>query len=755
MSIESKKLEALHYHAKGRPGKITVVPTKETKTQKDLSLAYSPGVAEPCLEIAKQIEDVYKYTAKGNLVAVITNGTAVLGLGDIGPEASKPVMEGKGVLFKVFADIDVFDIEINEKDPKKFIEIVKSLEPTFGGINLEDIKAPECFEIEDALKKSLKIPVMHDDQHGTAIISTAGLINALEVQQKDISKVKLVVNGAGAAAISCMSLYLEVGVKMENIFLFDSKGCVCESRKDLTESKIPFAKGKKDISLADAFQFADVFIGLSKGNVVSEAMVKSMPPKPIVFAMANPDPEIPYDVATACRKDIIMATGRSDFPNQINNVLGFPYIFRGALDVKATTINEQMKLAAVYAIAKLAKEPVPSIVSMAYNNQNLNYGAEYVIPKPFDPRLLATVSPAVADAAIKSGVAKSTITDWEKYKHDLNERLGVDPLLIRILHTRAKTDPKKILYMNGEQTNVLKAATQVLEEKIAYPILMGNKEIIVRNAEANKINIEGIEIIDQRSPAYSQKVDAFGELLFHKMYRKGVNKLDAKRLMKDRVHFACMMLAQGEVDAAISSDAMRLADIISKGLNIIGRKNNIARIAGMYLLFTEKGPIFFADTNVILNPKPEDIVEICLVAAQKVKELGITPRLALLSYSNYGSIRNNQTKHYPKIIELVKQRDPSIIIDGEVQGIYAFDKKVLQENYPFSEFAQEPPNVLIFPDVASANIAYNLMQEFLQCESVGPMLLGLQKPLHVVQLGSSVRQLVNISAISVIESQNL
>ncbi len=748
-----RREQALEYHASGRPGKIEVVPTKEAKTQKDLSLAYSPGVAIPCLEIAANPEDVYKYTAKGNLVAVISNGTAVLGLGDIGPEAGKPVMEGKGVLFKIFADIDVFDIEINEKDPEKFVQIVKALEPTFGGINLEDIKAPECFYIETHLKEQMKIPVMHDDQHGTAIISAAALLNALELQGKKIENAKFVVNGAGAASISCCRLYIALGAKRENFLMFDSKGLIHAGRTGLDGMKLEFATKKPDCSFESAFKDADVFIGLSKGNVVSKEMVKSMAKKPIVFAMANPDPEISYDDATSVRKDLIMATGRSDYPNQVNNVLGFPYIFRGALDVRATKINEEMKLAAVKALAELARTTVPDIVNMAYNQKNMSFGPEYIIPKPVDPRLLSTVAPAVARAAIESGVAKKQIENWDAYNVELNKRLGLDNQLIRAIGNKAKHDPKRLVFAEADNLKIIKAATIAYDDGIAYPILLGNENKIRKIADDNNIDLTDIPIIDPRSDETEEKREFYGELFFKKRQRKGFNHYESYKIMKDRNHFGCMMVETGDADAMISGLTRNYADAIRPALQIIGTEEGVSKIAGMYLLLTKKGPLFLADTTVNFNPTAEELVDITLMVAKEVRNFNITPRIAMLSYSNFGSSDSPEAKLVSKATRILKETHPTLIVDGEMQGSLAFNKEILKDNYPFSELADENVNTLIFPNLTAGNIAYNLLKEIGGADAIGPILLGLNKPVHVLQLGSSVRNIVNMALVAVVDAQ--
>ncbi len=753
MSNDLRKQQALEYHSKGRPGKIEVVPTKEAKTQRDLSLAYSPGVAEPCLEIANNVEDVYKYTAKGNLVAVISNGTAVLGLGNIGPEASKPVMEGKGVLFKIFADIDVFDIEINENDPVKFVQIVKALEPTFGGINLEDIKAPECFYIEQELKKLLHIPIMHDDQHGTAIISAAALLNALEIQKKKIDKVKIVVNGAGAAAISCSQLYESLGAKHENFLMLDRKGVLHHGRTDLDEMKKLFANGNKDMTLAEAMKDADVFIGLSSGNCVTADMVKSMAKNPIVFAMANPTPEISYEEATAARKDLIMATGRSDYPNQVNNVLGFPYIFRGALDVRATAINEAMKLAAVKALAELAKTPVPDIVNMAYNETTISFGPDYIIPKPLDPRLLATVAPAVAKAAMESGVAKQPIENWDNYITSLNKRLGLDNQVMRVIGNKARRDPKRIVFAEADNIKILKAAQIVFDEGIGYPILLGDEKKIKKMAENNGIDIEGLPILDPRDETTEEKRNQYAEIFLAKRGRRGFNAYEAKKVMRDRNHFGCMMVECGDADAMISGLTKNYPDTIRPALHCIGTEPGVKKIAGMYLMLAKKGPLFLADTTVNFNPTAEELAEITLLTAKEVRNFNIIPRIAMLSYSNFGSSDSPEAKLVAKARDIVKGKMPTLLVDGEMQASVAFNKELMKENYPFSELVDKDVNTLIFPNLAAGNIAYNLMKELETADAVGPILLGLKKPVHILQLGSSVRSIINMALIAVVDAQ--
>lgn len=750
---ELRRQQALEYHAQGRPGKIEVVPTKEAKTQRDLSLAYSPGVAEPCKEIFNRKEDVYKYTAKGNLVGVISNGTAVLGLGDIGPEASKPVMEGKGVLFKIYADIDVFDIEINEKDPEKFVQIVKSLEPTFGGINLEDIKAPECFYIEKALREQLNIPIMHDDQHGTAIISGAALLNALEIQQKKIEDVRLVINGAGAAAMACAQIYVALGARYENFTMFDKDGVLHQGRTDLDSIKQKFAVKSSNWTLASAMKDADVMVGLSVGNVVSPDMIRSMAPKPVVFAMANPEPEITYEDATSARKDIIMATGRSDYPNMVNNVLGFPYIFRGALDVRARQINEEMKLAAVKALAEMAKTPVPDIVNLAYNQKNICFGPEYIIPKPVDPRLLATVAPAVAKAAMDSGVAQVEITDWESYKVELNKRLGLDNQLMRALGAKARRDPRRIVFAEADNQKILKAASIVYDEGIGYPILLGDETVIRQIAEENQIDIADLPIIDPRSEASEDKRNQYGELFFNKRQRKGFNYYESKKIMNDRNHFGCMMVESGDADAMISGLTRNYAEAIRPALQIIGTREGVKKIAGMYLLLTKKGPLFLADTTVNFNPSAEELADITQLVAEGVRAFNITPRIAMLSYSNFGSNNSPEARLVAEATRLVKQRNPALVVDGEMQASIAFDKKVLKDNYPFSELVDEDVNTLVFPNLAAGNIAYNLLKEVGGADAIGPILLGLNKPVHVLQLGSSVRSIINMANIAVVDAQ--
>jgi malate dehydrogenase (oxaloacetate-decarboxylating)(NADP+) len=753
MAKKLNKQDALDYHAKGRPGKIEVIPTKDTKSQWDLSLAYSPGVAEPCKEIFNDVENVYKYTAKGNLVGVISNGTAVLGLGDIGPEASKPVMEGKAVLFKIFADIDVFDIELDAKDPDTFVAAVKALEPTFGGINLEDIKSPECFEIEDRLRKELKIPIMHDDQHGTAIISSAALLNALELVKKKIEKVKIVVNGAGAAAMACVKLYVALGARPENFIMFDKDGVLNKDRQDLSDRHKQFTTSTKVKSLTEALKGADVFLGLSVGNVVTAEMIKSMAKNPIVFAMANPDPEIAYETAIAARPDIIMATGRSDYPNQVNNVLGFPYIFRGALDVRATQINEAMKLAAVRALADMAKSPVPDIVNLAYNERNIFFGPKYIIPKPLDPRLLSTVAPAVAKAAMDSGVAHHPITDWEAYRNELNHRLGLDNQLFRIIGTKARRDPRKVVFAEADNLKVLKAAQVVNDEGIAYPILLGNEARIRELMLENAIEIDDVVIIDPKSEEMKEMRHRFGDLFFQKRQRKGLNLYEARKIMRERNYFGCMMVETGEADALISGLTRKYPDTIRPALQVIGMEEGAKRVAGMYIIQTKRGPLFLADTTVNFNPTAEELADITMMVAKEVKHFNMTPRIAMLSYSNFGSSQTPEAQTMSKAREIVKQRDPSLIVDGEIQAAMAFNKEILKDNYPFTELLEEEVNTLIFPNLAAGNIAYNLLQEVAGFDAIGPILLGMKKPVHILQLGSTVRQIVNMVNIAVVDAQ--
>lgn len=753
MARKLNKQDALDYHEKGRPGKIEVVPTKNTKSQWDLSLAYSPGVAEPCKDIHTSIDDVYKYTAKGNLVAVITNGTAVLGLGDIGPEAGKPVMEGKGVLFKIFADIDVFDIELNVKDPDEFVQVVKALEPTFGGINLEDIKSPECFVIEEKLKQALNIPVMHDDQHGTAIISGAALLNALELVNKKIEDVRFVVNGAGAAAMACVNLYVALGADPRNVLMFDREGAIVGERTDLDDMKRRFAQPIPPLDLATAMKDADVFIGLSIGNVVTAEMVKSMAAHPIVFAMANPDPEISYDEAVGARPDLIMATGRSDFPNQVNNVLGFPYIFRGALDVRATQINEAMKLAAVKALANLARLPVPDMVNMAYGERNLVFGPQYIIPKPLDPRLLRVVAPAVALAAMKSGVARNQITDWEAYRQELDNRLGLDHQLVRALGAKARKDPRKVVFAEADNLKILKAAQVVRDEGIAIPILLGDEKRIPQLCRDNSIELDGVEIIDTRSDATRDKRHYFGGLFYEKRKRRGYNLYEARKAMRERNYFGCMMVETGEADALISGLTRKYPDTIRPALEVIGMEAGVKKVAGMYIIITKQGPLFLADTTVNLNPTAEELADITLLTAQEVQRFNITPRIAMLSYSNFGSSHTPEAMMVRDAVQIVKKKAPELLVDGEIQGALAFSPEILKDNYPFTDLVKGGVNTLIFPNLSAGNIAYHLLMGVAGFDAIGPILLGLNKPVHILQLGSTVREIVNMVSVAVVDAQ--
>ncbi|WP_276359498.1 NADP-dependent malic enzyme [Daejeonella sp. H1SJ63] len=751
MSKINRKQDALDYHSQGRPGKIQVIPTKPTNSQRDLSLAYSPGVAEPCLRIAENKEDVYKYTAKGNLVAVISNGSAVLGLGDIGPEAGKPVMEGKGLLFKIFADIDVFDLELDTQNIEEFVTIVKALEPTFGGVNLEDIKAPECFEIERRLKECMSIPVMHDDQHGTAIISAAALINACELQKKKLDKVKIVVNGAGAAAISCTRLYVSLGARKENIVMLDRSGVIRSDRPNLEGTKAEFATSRKIDTLAAAVKDSDVFIGLSSPDVLTPEMLKTMARNPIVFAMANPNPEIAYELAINTRKDIIMATGRSDYPNQVNNVLGFPYIFRGALDVRATGINEEMKKAAVVAIAELAKMPVPEAVNLAYNSKNLKFGKDYIIPKPIDFRLITSVSPAVAKAAIQSGVARKEIKDWEAYNEELKARLGLDDKLMRTLTNKAKSAPKRVVFAEADHYKILKAAQIVRDEGIAIPILLGNKERIKSIIAENGLDLEGVSIINPLED--TSTCTRFAEYLYKKRQRRGVTLFEAKKLMRDRNYYGAAMVQFGEADALISGLTKDYGSTIKPALQVIGIQDDVNRVAGMYMMLTKKGPVFFGDTTVNENPTVDELVDITSLLDRSVKKFNIQPRIAMLSYSNFGSNDGIVPQKVRQAVNILHEKHKEIVVDGEMQANFAMNPDLLKDNYPFSNLVGAPANVLIFPNLESGNIAYKLLQEIGGAEAVGPILLGLNKPVHVLQLGSSVREIVNMVTIAVVDVQ--
>ena len=750
--MENQFDNALDYHAEGRPGKIEVVPTKPTQTKRDLSLAYSPGVADPCEKIYDNPQDAFKYTAKGNLVAVISNGSAVLGLGNLGPLASKPVMEGKGVLFKIFADIDVFDIEVDASDPQKFIDVVKALEPTFGGINLEDIKAPESFLIEETLKKEMKIPLMHDDQHGTAIISTAGLLNALEIADKKVDEVKVIVNGAGAAGISCVKLWISVGVKKENIYMFDREGQVSDCRKDLDPWKELFKTPKKFDSLAEAMQGADVFLGLSVGNIVTQDMIRSMAKNPIVFALANPNPEIAYDEAMASRDDIIMATGRSDHPNQVNNVLGFPFIFRGALDVRATAINEAMKLAAVKALAELAKEPVPDVVLIAYNQPDMSFGKEYIIPKPLDPRLITSVSPAVAKAAMESGVAQFDINDWDGYKTELRKRLGLDNRFLRNLTLRAKQNPQRVVFAEADNPKILKAAHTAKEEGSCIPILLGFEDYIRGQIEELGLNLDDCTIIDpSRSPEVTNR---YGQIYYEKRARKGITLLEATRKMRQRTYFGTMMVELGEADAFISGQNRNYPDTIRPALEIIGKEDGTNKVAGMYIIMSKQGPLFFADTTVNIDPSSEDLVDIVRLIHKTVTKLQIKPRIAMLSYSNFGSAKGKTVTNIQKALQKLNTENPEILVDGEMQANTALDAELRQELFPFCKFGSENANVFIFPALSSGNIAYKMVQSLGISEAIGPVLVGFRKSVHVLQLGSSVREIVNMINLAVVDAQS-
>ena len=752
MSNRRKKQESLDYHKSGRPGKIEVVPTKKHSSQRDLSLAYSPGVAEPCIKISKNIDDVYEYTAKSNLVAVITNGTAVLGLGDIGPEASKPVMEGKGLLFKIFADIDVFDIEVNACEVDKFVEVVKSIAPTFGGINLEDIKAPECFEIEKRLKKELDIPIMHDDQHGTAIISAAALLNALELADKKIDAIKIVINGAGAAAMSCANLYLSLGAKKSNIIMLDSQGVIRKDRNNLTKEKAFFASDRNLNTLDEAMCRADVFLGLSSGNIVSKEMIKSMAIAPIVFALANPNPEISYNDAISARDDIIMATGRSDHPNQVNNVLGFPYIFRGALDVRATCINEEMKLAAVRSIAELTKEVVPDTVNLAYGEKVITFGPEYIIPKPLDNRLISVVAPAVAKAAIESGVAQRNISNFEEYAQELNKRLGLDNKLVRRITSKAKRNPKRIVFAEAEHYKILKAAQEVKDEGIAIPILLGREGRIRQLIEDNVLDLDDVQIIDPKSNEQREMRNQFGQILFEKRKRKGMALPEAQKLMRERNYFGSMMVDQGMADAFISGISRNYPSTLRPALQIIGTEEGVDKVAGMFILNTKKGTLFLADTTININPSAEELANIAMLTAKTVRRFNVVPKIALLSYSNFGSSMNSKVAKITEALKIINEAEPNLSIDGEIQADFALNKEKREQIFPFSNL-KENANTLIFPNLDSGNIAYKLMQEFDDVEAIGPILIGMKKPVHILQLSCSVREIVNMVTIAVIDAQ--
>jgi len=749
-----KKQDALDYHSQGKPGKIEVVPTKPYSSQRDLSLAYSPGVAEPCLKIAENPEDVYKYTSKANLVAVITNGTAVLGLGDIGPAASKPVMEGKGLLFKIFADIDVFDIEVDAKDPEKFIQTVKAIAPTFGGINLEDIKAPEAFEIEERLKAELDIPVMHDDQHGTAIISSSALINALELAEKKIEDVKIVISGAGAAAMSCAKLYCSLGAKIENIFMFDSKGLLSKKREGLSGNKKYFAVHDKSSDLKTEMKGSDVFIGLSMGGIVSKEMIKSMSNNPIVFALANPEPEISYKDAMATRDDVIMATGRSDNPNQVNNVLGFPFIFRGALDVRSKSINEEMKLAAVHAIASLAKETVPDEVSEAYGEKSITFGRDQIIPKPLDPRLIYYVAPAVARAAMESGVARKPIEDWDAYEAELKKRLGLDNKLVRTITEKAERNPKRVVFAEADNYKILKAAQTAYEEGVALPILLGRKAKVEAMIEEFSMDFPEVEIIDPKMDEENDRRERYGKEFFEMRMRKGFTEYEALKIMRERNYFGAMMVHTGDADAMVSGATRKYRDVLKPALQVIGTQKDVERVAGMYILVTKKGPIFLADTTVNFNPTAEEIADLANNVAKTIRKFKVTPRIALLSYSNFGSAPGEDSNKMAKAVEIIHEKYPTLTVDGEVQANFAMNNEMMMDQFPFSELANKEVNTFIFPNLSSGNIAYKLLQEMTEGEAIGPVLVGLRKSVHVLQLGSSVREIVNMVKIAVVDAQS-
>lgn len=752
MNKYSKRREALLYHAKPIPGKIQVVPTKKYATQRDLSLAYSPGVAEPCLEIAKDINNVYKYTAKGNLVAVITNGTAVLGLGDIGPEASKPVMEGKALLFKIFADIDVFDIEIGTKDIDAFIETVKNIAPTFGGINLEDIKAPESFEIERRLVEELNIPVMHDDQHGTAIISSAALLNALELANKKIQDIKLVVSGAGSAALACTNLYVLLGVNPENIIMFDKDGVLSSERSDLSELQKRYAKARPGLSLAESMKDADVFLGLSAGNIISPEMLLEMAPDPIVFAMANPVPEIDYHVAVATRKDIIMATGRSDNPNQVNNVLGFPYIFRGALDVRATKINEAMKMAAVKALAALAKESVPEQVNIAYGETKLIFGREYIIPKPFDPRLITMVAPAVAKAAMDSGVALHPISDWAKYEEELLERLGSDNKMVRLLANRAKTDPKRVVFAEADSLDVLKAAQIAFEDGIAFPILLGNRETILELKEELGFDVE-VPIIDPKTSEEDERRNRYADIFWKSRQRRGIQRIDAQKWMRERNYFAAMMVNEGEADALVSGYSRSYPTVVKPMMQLIGKAPGISLIATTNMMMTNRGAMFLSDTAINPDPTADDLAKIALMTAKTVRMFGMEPIMAMVSFSNFGSSADKSAGKVREAVAYLHKYYPDLIVDGELQADFALNPEMLKNKFPFSKLAGKKVNTLIFPNLEAANITYKLLKELYEVDSIGPIMMGMDKPVHIFQLGARVEEMVNMVAVAVVDAQ--
>jgi len=752
MNKSSKRREALLYHAKPTPGKIQVVPTKKYATQRDLSLAYSPGVAEPCLEIAKDVNNVYKYTAKGNLVAVITNGTAVLGLGDIGPEASKPVMEGKALLFKIFADIDVFDIEIGTKDIDAFIETVKNIAPTFGGINLEDIKAPESFEIERRLVEELNIPVMHDDQHGTAIISSAALLNALELAEKKPEDIKMVVSGAGSAALACADLYVLLGVNPKNIYMFNSKGLLTKDNPSLSSMQQKYAREGQSLTLEEALVGADLFLGLSSGDLLTPTVLLGMAENPIVFAMANPNPEIAYNTAIATRKDIIMATGRSDHPNQVNNVLGFPYIFRGALDVRATKINEAMKMAAVRALAALAKEHVPEQVNIAYGETKLVFGREYIIPKPFDPRLITMVAPAVAKAAMDSGVALNPIQDWEKYEEELLERLGSDNKMVRLLTNRAKTDPKRVVFAEADHLDVLKAAQIVFEEGIGMPILLGNKEVILELKEELGFDAE-VPIYDPKTSEEDKRRLHYAEIYWKARQRRGISLLDAQKWMRERNYFAAMMINEGEADALVTGFSRSYPSVVKPIMQLIGKAPGISLIATTNMMMTNRGPMFLSDTAINPNPSSDDLAKIALMTAKTVKMFGMEPVIGMVSFSNFGSSSDQSASKVREAVAYLHNYYPDLIVDGEIQADFALNPEMLKAKFPFSKLAGKKVNTLIFPNLESANITYKLLKELYKVDSIGPIMMGMGKPVHIFQLGASVEEMVNMAAVAVVDAQ--
>ncbi|WP_027064964.1 NADP-dependent malic enzyme [Maribacter sp. Hel_I_7] len=752
MSNEKLRREALIYHAKPQPGKIKIVPTKPYSTQRDLALAYSPGVAEPCLEIAKDKENAYKYTSKGNLVAIISNGTAVLGLGNIGPEASKPVMEGKGLLFKIFADIDGIDIEVDTEDVDKFIETVKMIAPTFGGINLEDIKAPEAFEIERRLKEELDIPVMHDDQHGTAIISAAALLNALEISNKKMDEVRIVISGAGAAAVSCTKLYKAFGAKAENIVMLDSKGVIRKDAENLSPAKKEFATDRKIDTLDEAMVDADVFVGLSIANVVTPNMLLSMAKNPIVFAMANPDPEIAYDLAVATRKDIIMATGRSDHPNQVNNVLGFPFIFRGALDVRATAINETMKMAAVKALADLTRQPVPEQVNIAYGETRLTFGKEYIIPKPFDQRLIYEIPPAVAKAAMESGVAKAPIDDWDKYREELMLRSGNDNKVVRLLHARARSHAKKIVFAEADHLDVLKAAQIVHEEGIAIPILLGRKDIILELKKELEFDAD-LDIIDPMSEEFDERHVRYATKYWESRKRSGVTFYSAKIKMRERNYFGAMMVLEGDADGMISGYSRAYPTVVKPILEVIGRATGVKKVATVNIMITERGPLFLADTSINIEPNAEELADIAKMTAKVASTFGFDPVLAMLSYANFGSSTHPNARKVREAVRILHETAPDLVVDGEIQMDFALNRELHESKFPFSKLAGRKVNTLIFPNLESANITYKLLKELNGAESIGPIVVGLRKAVHIMQLGASVDEIVNMAAVAVIDAQ--